>query len=49
VGFDFEPNTKPRLRRPDRRHLRPRIARNSHAASPRTSAAALRMAAILTR
>src|SRR5260370_289603 len=49
MGFDLEPDAKPRFRRPDYRHLRTRITRNGHAASPRTSAAALRIAAILAR
>ena len=49
VGLDLEPDAKPRFRRPDRRHLRTRIARDGHAASPRASAAALRIAAILAR
>src|SRR5262249_39889253 len=49
VGFDLEPDAEPRLRRPDRRHLRPRIARARPAASPRISAAALRIAAMLAR
>jgi len=49
VGFDLEPDAKPRFRRPDRRHLRTRVAGDGHAASPRTSAAALRIAAILAR
>jgi hypothetical protein len=49
MGLDLEPDAKPRLRRPDRRHLRTRIAGYGHAASPRTSAAALRMASMLRR
>src|SRR5262249_56108763 len=49
VGFDLEPDAKPRLRRPDCRHLRTRVASDGHAASPRISAAALRIAAMLAR
>jgi hypothetical protein len=49
VGFDLEPDAKARLRRPDRRHLWTRIAWDGHAASPRISAAALRIAAMLAR
>ena len=49
MRLDFEPDAKARLRRPDRRHLRAGVARNGHAASPRASAAALRIAAILAR
>ena len=49
MGLDLEPDAKARLRRPDRRHLRAGVARNGHAASPRASAAALRIAAILAR
>src|ERR1700733_1653235 len=50
MGLDLEPDAKPCLRRPDRRHLRTGVARDGHhAASPRASAAALRIAAILAR
>ncbi len=49
MGLDLEPDAKPRLRRPDRRHLRAGVARDGHATSPRASAAALRIAAILAR
>ena len=49
MGLDLEPDAKPRLRRPDRRHLRAGVARDGHATSPRASAAALRIAAMLAR
>src|SRR5580658_5416402 len=49
IGLDLEPDAKPRFRRPYRRHLRAGVARDGHAASPRASAAALRIAAILAR
>src|SRR5262249_19355 len=49
MRLDLEPDPKSGLGRPDRRHLWTRVARNSHAASPRTGAAALRIAAILAR
>ena len=49
MGLDLEPDAKARLRRPDRRHLRAGVARDGHATSPRASAAALRIAAMLAR
>ena len=49
MGLDLEPDAEARLRRPDRRHLGPGVARDGHAASPRASAAALRIAAMLAR
>src|SRR6202043_1477017 len=49
MGLDLEPDAKPRFRRPDRRHLRAGVARYGHATSPRASAAALRIAAMLVR
>ena len=47
VRLDLEPDAEFRLRRPDRRHFGAGIARDGHAASPRASAAALRIAEIL--
>ena len=47
VSFDLEPDSKFRFRRPDRGHLRTRIARDGHAASPRARAAVFRIAAML--
>src|SRR6516164_11300509 len=49
MRLDLEPDAKSGLGRPDRRHQWTRVARNRHAASPRTRAAALRIAAILAR
>src|SRR5579872_1825042 len=46
VGFDFEPDLEARLGVPDRRHFGAGIA-GDHAASPRASWAALRIAAML--
>ena len=46
VRLDLEPDAELRLRRPDRGHVGAGIARD-HAASPRASAAALRIAAML--
>ena len=46
VRLDLEPDAEPRVRRPDRDHLGAGVARD-HAASPRASAAALRIAAML--
>ncbi len=48
MRLDLEPDAIARLRVPDRGHVGPGIARD-HAASPRASAAALRIAAILAR
>jgi hypothetical protein len=47
MRLDLEPNAEARLRRPNRRHLGPGITRDGHAASPRASAAAWRMAVML--
>ena len=47
VSLDFEPDAEFRFRRPDRHHVGAGIAVNRHAASPRASAAALRIAAML--
>src|SRR5262249_3279106 len=49
VRLDLEPDAESGLGRPNRRHLWTRVALISHAASPRTRAAALRIAAILAR
>src|SRR3984885_4769236 len=49
IGLDLEPDAKARLRRPDGCHFFAGIAGYRHAASPRASMAALRMAAMLTR
>ncbi len=48
MRLDLEPDAIARLRVPDRRHVGPGIARD-HAASPRASAAALRIAAMFFR
>ena len=48
MRLDLEPDAIARLRIPDRGHVGPGVARD-HAASPRASAAALRIAAILAR
>jgi len=47
MRLDLEPDAEARFRRPDRDHLGAGIAGDGHAASPRASAAALRIAAIL--
>ena len=47
VRLDLEPDAEFRFRRPDRHHVGAGIAGDGHAASPRASAAALRIAAIL--
>ena len=47
VRLDLKPDAESRFRRPDRDHVGAGIAGNRHAASPRASAAALRMASIL--
>ncbi len=48
MRLDLEPDAIARLRVPDLGHVGPGVARD-HAASPRASEAALRIAAILTR
>ena len=47
VGFNLEPDAEFRFRGPDFRHFGAGVARYGHAASPRASAAALRIAAML--
>ena len=47
VRLDLEPDAEFRFRGPDRGHFRTGIASDCHAASPRASAAALRIAAML--
>ena len=47
MRLDLEPDAEARLRRPDRGHFGAGIAGDGHAASPRASAAALRIAAML--
>ena len=47
VRLNLEPDAEFRFRRPDRRRSGAGVARYGHAASPRASAAALRIAAML--